>query len=530
MFNSRFVREDGIMVHAKTIRLFAVPVIIIGVAISGMASAAGGADGDRYPVVPIRHVILFIGDGMQLAHEVAAGRYLYGTGDGLDFHRFPLQVDVATWDVTTYNYWAKRRGERPYDPTRILPWLGYNPGEGGTRPESFRRDGPKQESRLAYLAAAATDSASAATAWSTGFKTDEGNIAWLSGDPIDGALTTLAERLRQEKGFAIGVVSTVPFSHATPAAHVSHNVDRDNYVAIAADILRGFQPEVVIGGGHPQWYGKYKYLSEADYTALKTDGLGESYVFAERRQGVDAAATLMAAARTAAKRGKKLFGLFGGPGGNFDSPVPVDKPGAPEVNPATRENPVLKECVSAALTVLSRDPEGFFVMFEQGDIDWANHTNDFRRMVGTMWDLNEAVRAAVAYIEQPDDDITWSDTLLIVTADHGNGGMRLVEPLGIGDLPVQVKALASPCLSVYCDKYVYPQGDVTYASGHHTNELVRLYAIGSGLSLFEPHQGAWYPGTQIIDNTHLFHVMAAAAGLLHPSGLATVEPGLKNPK
>jgi alkaline phosphatase len=210
--------------------------------------------------------------------------------------------------------------------------------------------------------------------------------------------------------------------------------------------------------------------------------------------------------------------------------VPVDKPGAPEVNPATRENPVLKECVSAALTVLSRDPEGFFVMFEQGDIDWANHTNDFRRMVGTMWDLNEAVRAAVAYIEQPDDDITWSDTLLIVTADHGNGGMRLVEPLGVGDLPAQVKAVASPCLSVYCDKYVYPQGDVTYASGHHTNELVRLYAIGSGLSLFEPHQGAWYPGTQIIDNTHLFHVMAAAAGLLHPSGLATVEPGLKNPK
>jgi alkaline phosphatase len=238
----------------------------------------------------------------------------------------------------------------------------------------------------------------------------------------------------------------------------------------------------------------------------------------------------MAAARTAAKRGKKLFGLFGGPGGNFDSPVPVDKPGAPEVNPASRENPVLKECVSAALTVLSRDPEGFFVMFEQGDIDWANHTNDFRRMVGTMWDLNEAVRAAVAYIEQPDDDITWSDTLLIVTADHGNGGMRLVEPLGVGDLPAQVKAVASPCLSVYCDKYVYPQGDVTYASGHHTNELVRLYAIGSGLSLFESHQGAWYPGTQIIDNTHLFHVMAAAAGLLHPSGLATVEPGLKNPK
>jgi alkaline phosphatase len=511
------------MTHARTIRFFVIPVIIIGVAVSVLLSGAGGADGNRYPVVPIRHLILFIGDGMQMAHEVAASRYLYGVDDGLEFHSFPLQQDVATWDVTTYNYWAKRRGELPYDPNRILPWLGYNPGEGGTRPEALRKDNAYQGPRLAYLAAAATDSAAAATAWSTGFKTDDGNIAWLSGDPADGALTTLAERLRREKGFSIGVVSTVPFSHATPAAHVSHNVDRDNYAAIAAEILRRFQPEVVIGGGHPKWTGKYTYLSEADYAALKADGLGETYVFAERRQGADAAAALLAAAGTAAKSGKKLLGLFGGADGNFESPLSVDNPGAPEVNPATRENPLLKDCVSAALTVLSRDPEGFFVLFEQGDIDWANHANDFRRLIGTMWDLDEAVRAAVAFIERPGDDITWANTLLIVTADHGNSGMRLVEPLGVGDLPQQVKTVISPCLSGYCDSYAYPEGNLTYASGSHTNELVRLYAVGSGLSLFGPYQGAWYPGTRIIDNTHIFHVMAAAAGLSHPSGIATVQ-------
>jgi len=112
---------------------------------------------------------------------------------------------------------------------------------------------------------------------------------------------------------------------------------------------------------------------------------------------------------------------------------------------------------------------------------------------------------------------------LIVTADHGNGGMRLGEPLGIGDLPLQVKAVASPCLSSYCDKYAYPEGNLTYASGSHTNELVRLYAVGSGLSLFEPYQGAWYPGTRIMDNTHIFHVMASAAGLSHHCGISTVE-------
>ncbi len=502
------------MTCGKMVRRFFAGLLAAAVITPGAVSAAGA---------PIRHLILFIGDGMQLAHEVAAARYLYGSDQGLEFQRFPLRADVATWDVATYNYWANMRGEPRYDQNPILPWLGYDPGRGGDRPEILRIAGGQAGAAEAYLTAAATDSASAATAWSTGFKTDEGNIAWQAGDPADGALTTLAERLRREKGYAIGVVSTVPFSHATPAAQISHNPDRDDYTGIAAEILRRFRPEVVIGGGHPQWVEKYRYLSETDYVALKADGLGGTYVFAERSSGVDGAATLLAAARTAAAGSRKLCGLFGGAAGNFESPVPVDAPGAPAVTPATAENPLLRDCVSAALTVLSRDKEGFFVLFEQGDIDWANHANDFRRMIGTMWDLNEAVRAAVAFIERPGDDITWADTLLIVTADHGTGGMRLGEPLGPGELPHQVKTVVAPCPSAYCEKYTYPDGRVSYASGSHTNELVPLHAVGSGLNLFTAYEGAWYPGTRIIDNTHLFRVLAAAAGLSHPSGPATAE-------
>ena len=48
----------------------------------------------------------------------------------------------------------------------------------------------------------------------------------------------------------------------------------------------------------------------------------------------------------------------------------------------------------ASLDVLSDDAEGFFVMFEQGDIDWSNHANDFENMIGGVWDLDQAVRAA----------------------------------------------------------------------------------------------------------------------------------------
>lgn len=518
------------MTYRKSARCILVMAVMIGCVLAGsMRAASGEESGGRRLTTPVRHIVLFIGDGMQTAHAVAAGRYLYGSDEGLAFQRFPLREAVATWDVATYNHWAKERGEPSYHQRQILPWLGYNPGQGGQGPAVDCKEDRRTKAEEAYLTAAATDSASAATAWSTGFKTDDGNIAWIAGDPADGALTTLAERLRREKGFAIGVVSTVPFSHATPAAQISHNTDRDNYAAIAAEILRRFQPEVVIGGGHPQWVNQYTYLSETDYAALKADGLGGVYVFAERHSGVDGAAGLLAAARTAAVSGRKLCGLFGGANGNFESPVPVDAPGAPVVTPATTENPLLRDCVSAALTVLSRDKEGFFVLFEQGDIDWANHANDFRCMIGTMWDLDQAVRAAVAFIERPGDDITWADTLLIVTADHGTGGMRLGEPLGIGELPHQVTATVTPCPSAYCEKYTYPDGRVSYASGAHTNELVPLHAVGSGLNLFTAYEGAWYPGTRIIDNTHIFHILAAAAGLSHPSSPATAEAAPETP-
>ncbi|MEE9905274.1 MAG: esterase-like activity of phytase family protein, partial [Chlorobium sp.] len=75
----------------------------------------------------------------------------------------------------------------------------------------------------------ATDSASAGTAIATGVKTVDGNIAWERTDSAGGEIETIAETLRNEMGYAIGVASTVPFSHATPAAFVSHDVSRNNY-------------------------------------------------------------------------------------------------------------------------------------------------------------------------------------------------------------------------------------------------------------------------------------------------------------
>jgi alkaline phosphatase len=238
-----------------------------------------------------KHIILMVGDGMNIEHEIAASRYLYGGDQDLSFHKLPYQANVATWDVSSYKYWSGN----VYDPNAINPIYGYDPAKGGKRPYPL---GPELPGAKSYLIAAATDSASAATAWATGYKTDSGNIAWLPGDPANGSLMTIAELLREQKGYAIGVVSTVPFTHATPAAHVSHNASRNNYAAIGTEILNAVKPEVVIGGGHPGYSGapSFNYISANDYNYFK-NGNSSEYVFVERMANVDGGVSVLNAAQ-----------------------------------------------------------------------------------------------------------------------------------------------------------------------------------------------------------------------------------------
>jgi alkaline phosphatase len=469
----------------------------------------------KWPVPRIKNIILFIGDGMQLEHEIATSLYLSGKQQKLVwqspmFHRAPC----TTWDVTTYNRFALLANQPPYDPASFDPRLGYDPAQGGRWPFPFSKTG--QDSYFLTMLPPgpkypATDSASAATAWATGFKTDEGNIAWLPGDPAGGNLKTIAEEMQKKYSSAFGVVSTVPFSHATPAAHVSHNISRNNYHAIAEEILKVVKPDVVIGGGHPLWATKLdasgvnigNYMSMALYKEVKSGAIPE-YVFVERAAGANGGAALMNGATQAVAQGKRLFGLFGGSGGNFEPPLPQHSPGAPAVVRQTIENPLFEDAVVAALKVLSQDKDGFFAMFEQGDIDWANHANDYPWMVGTTWDLDQAIRAAMEFVRRPGDNVDWSNTMLIVTSDHANSYMRLARDeqghpvLGKGMLPNGLPGIYDL---------------VTYSNKEHTNELVMLYVHGRGVNEIARRQGKWYPGTQIIDNTQLYEAMADAAGI-----------------
>jgi alkaline phosphatase len=465
-----------------------------------------------------KNVILIIGDGMQLEHERAANNYLFGTPEtGLEHQALPYKGVVSTWDVTTYNTYAPARvpavplyNDSTVDlntTSTFTAAAGYDSTKGGKLP--YRQDTTGDKT---YLLLSATDSASAATALGTGFKTDGGNIAWRTGDPANGRLATIAEMYRNQRKASIGVVSTVPFSHATPAAFVSHNVNRNNYKAIAQEIIMGVRPDVVIAGGNPNYNdpagisgtNAYQYIDSPEYNYLKGSSNTESK-FVERTTGVDGGTALLAAADTAAAGGKKLFGLFGGAGGNFEYHKPSND-GTAAITRGSIENPTLADASTAALKVLSKNSNGFFLMVEQGDIDWANHANSYNDMIGSMWDLNNAVKSVSSYIDnKTNPNVTWDNTLVIVTSDHGNSFMRLQKDLAKGTLPTLPDATA-----------------VTYGTTNHTNELVTLYAKGAGSSRFSDFEGLWYPGTRIVDNTHIYKVMMASLGLTDENRSKTV--------
>lgn len=454
------------------------------------ASPVARSGSNRPPSPARRHVILVVGDGMQLAHEIATSRYLFGVDDGLSFHRFPKRFYKATWDVNVYDTHAAALGKPPYSPDTADPTIGYDPARGGEAPYPIVPDSPERRDYfLSALGGPAPDSASTATAMSSGIKTYSRSIAWRPGAVENGAVETSPARLRRLYGMATGLVTTVPFAHATPGAFFAHNRGRDNYSEIAREILFETRPEVIIGGFGVGQYGRLE-----DLEAARTFN---DWVFVERRAGVDGATSVLGAALRAIREKKGLLGVFGNGAGHFDSPVPSDTPGAPSITRGSVENPRLADAVLAGLEVLSQDPDGFFLLVEQGDIDWANHANDFARMIGCVWDLHVAVEAIVEFVNRPGDAIDWSNTTVMVTADHANSYMRLIHPLGPGDLPTQFGA-------------TYPDGDVTYGRGGHTNELVMLYAMGAKADLLDEFQTP-YPGLPIVDDTAIYHVTLAAA-------------------
>jgi len=411
-----------------------------------------------------KRIVLFVFDGMdwhttRTAAIAATGRVAYGEGRGTGFafqdYRgtttdFGFCVTSPANDGTNVDVDAQAvrnpGGETPG---------GYDPARGGATPWDPRCD-------LRYLIGrdrddphAVTDSAASATSLCSGRKTynDAINIG-----PAGEELVPIARRL-QDRGFAVGAVTSVPVSHATPACAYATNVSRDDYQDIARDqlgersIAHRAAPlpglDVLVGGGWGvigpaeknrdqgrNYEPGNKYV--ADSTRQVADvANGGRYRVAERTAGRRGADVLAEAARDAVSRKLRLFGFFGAGEGHLPfrtADGDFNPAGAADLGPETAalrqkyggaicyspadvaENPTLADMAVAALDVLaSRGP--FWLMVEAGDVDWASHANNVDTAIGAVQSGDAAFRAVVAWIERHGG---WDDTVVIVTSDHGH--------------------------------------------------------------------------------------------------------------
>jgi alkaline phosphatase len=411
-----------------------------------------------------KHVFLIVFDGMDWQTTRAAaiyksGKVAYDSGRGTGLHMQDYKAGGTTQfgfmvtsphnegtDVDVNSQTVKNPGGRVRG--------GYSAERGGPTPwtPGSDKEYPITQPKEAPMRHAYTDSSSSASSMTAGVKTYNNCV---NVDYAGVKVATIAHEVQRD-GFAVGAVSSVPISHATPAASYSHNVHRDDYQDLTRDQL-GLKSishpdtplpglDVLIGGGYghavkgkaamtatgPESQGQNfvpgnLYLTDADRQAVDVAN-GGKYVVATRTAGKNGSGVLKEAAEKAASGKHRLLGFFGvgsakghlpfrTADGNFD-PVQGRAKEIEAYQPEDiSENPTLVDMTNAAISVLSKNPKGFWLMIEAGDVDWANHNNNIDDSIGATISGDNAVKAVTDWVEK---NSNWKDSLVIVTADHGH--------------------------------------------------------------------------------------------------------------
>jgi len=400
-----------------------------------------------------KRIILFVFDGMdwqttQAAAIARSGKvYREGRGGGLHFQDYRgASTDFGYFVSAPHSAGTKLSVDR-----QSITQLGEIPGGfsarlGGSTPWSAAAD-PNYWIGKGAIKHAYPDSSATATAMTTGVKTYNEAV---NVDPYGRQLVPIATKL-QRQGFAIGVVTSVPISHATPACAYANNVDRDDYQDLTRDLLglssiaHPSEPlsgvDVLLGAGFGQTLDKdgsqgenfvpgNRYLTARDLERCDRKN-GGGYQVALRTAGSSGHDVIAEAGRKAIAEKQRLFGFFGGPRGHlpyrtadggFD-PVPTlaerEHPARAErYTPADiQENPTLAEMTRTALEVLGSRSDRFWLMVEAGDVDWANHQNNLDASIGALYSGDDAFRTLTDWVERNGG---WKETVVLLTADHGH--------------------------------------------------------------------------------------------------------------
>ncbi len=332
-----------------------------------------------------------------------------------------------------------------------------------------------------------TDSAAAATAMYTGTKTYNSAVSY----GVDGSqLKTIAE-IAAEKGKATAAISSVQFSHATPAAVYAHTNYRYNKTDIATQAINSDLDVIMGGDAYVDTEGEYP----GSVAGFKADAAANGFNIVDS----DTAWTELADGTTVPAG--KVLGTFAG--STLDG----------------RTTPTLQQMTKGALNVLEQDENGFFMMIEGGAIDWQNHANNAALMMREQVDFDNSVAEVMNWIE---NNGGWGENLLIVTSDHETGCIwgpdsGIVDVNGTPDDPSDDEHVFNKVTNNGAGNL--PGMD--YYSGGHTNALVPLWARGEGADLFaglvddtdaqaaafwtQFDNGQW--DGSFVDNTDVFTVM-----------------------
>jgi putative alkaline phosphatase len=239
-------------------------------------------------------------------------------------------------------------------------------------------------------------SPAAMTSFMTGYKVQGSNMSVypsknegqdlvnVNADSTWQPLATVMEAAKILGHKSTGLVVTVTATHATPGATTAHTVSRSEHHDIIRQMASN-RVDVIFGGG-------VDYMDDDVKSILEDNGI--TYIEKD-----------VPAFRAAGKA--PVWALFAGEDMAFD----LDRD--------TLAEPSLCEMTEKALSLLSKDKNGFFLMVEGSKVDYAAHSNDPMGIISEYDAFDKAVAVAMDFAKKD------GNTTVIVVPDHGNSGMTV---------------------------------------------------------------------------------------------------------
>ncbi len=240
-----------------------------------------------------------------------------------------------------------------------------------------------------------TDSSAASSSWGGGVRVNNGavNVAPDGSKPLP-----ILQKFKAA-GKAVGLVTSVTVTHATPAGFTVNSDRRSDEPGIAQQYY-DLRIDLIMGGGAEHF--------SADRRSDKQDLFGK--FAASGYQVVRTRDEMLAIEKNKART--PVLGVFSTGG----LPYALDRENDAELK---RTSPSIAEMTKAAIAQLSKNRDGFVMQVEGGKVDWAAHANDVGGVVYDQLAFEEAVEEAMAFAEAD------GDTLVIITTDHGNANPGL---------------------------------------------------------------------------------------------------------